>query len=62
MERELEAGELVMPFDLPVDTGRGYFACVDAQRPRSAAQNAFLDWILAEAHRIEAVDESGQRR
>ncbi|GMG94442.1 LysR substrate-binding domain-containing protein [Cupriavidus metallidurans] len=53
IERELEAGELVMPFDLRVDTGRGYFTCVDAQRPRSAAQNAFLDWILAEARQSE---------
>jgi DNA-binding transcriptional LysR family regulator len=53
VERELEAGELVKPFDLPLDTGRGYYVCVDKQRPRSAALGAFVDWIEAEARRSE---------
>jgi LysR family transcriptional regulator, glycine cleavage system transcriptional activator len=53
IERELESGELVKPFDLPVDTGRGYFVCVDARLPRSPAQRAFLEWIKTEARRSE---------
>ena len=53
VEHELQSGELVKPFDLPVDTGRGYFACVDTERTRSAAQRAFLAWIEGEARRSE---------
>jgi LysR family glycine cleavage system transcriptional activator len=49
VERELETGELVQPFDLPLDTRRGYFVCVDTQRPRSPAQRAFVEWVEAEA-------------
>lgn len=56
VERELQTGELVKPFDLPVSTGRGYFLCVDSQAPRSAAQEAFMAWVEQEARLTETAD------
>lgn len=49
IERELREGALVMPFDLPVSTGRGYFVCHDAGTRLSDGQRAFVDWVKREA-------------
>jgi DNA-binding transcriptional LysR family regulator len=49
IERELQKGELVIPFALPVSTGRGYFLCIDKERPTSAGQQAFMHWVQEEA-------------
>jgi DNA-binding transcriptional LysR family regulator len=49
IERELQSGELVIPFALPVSTGRGYFVCTDRDRPASAGQLAFISWVQDEA-------------
>lgn len=49
IERELESGELVMPFALPVSTGRGYFVCADTDRPVTTGQLAFMSWVQDEA-------------
>ena len=49
IERELQGGELVIPFALPVSTGRGYFVCTDRDRPATAAQRAFMSWVQDEA-------------
>lgn len=49
IERELQSGELVIPFALPVSTGRGYFVCTDRDRPATAAQRAFMSWVQDEA-------------
>ncbi|QHI99841.1 LysR family transcriptional regulator [Xylophilus rhododendri] len=49
IERELARGELVIPFPIPVSTGRGYFLCLDQQQPASAGQLAFCAWVQEEA-------------
>jgi DNA-binding transcriptional LysR family regulator len=49
IESELQKGELVIPFALPVSTGRGYFLCIDKDRPTSAGQQAFMHWVQEEA-------------
>jgi LysR family glycine cleavage system transcriptional activator len=49
IERELQNGELVIPFALPVSTGRGYFLCMDKGRPTSPGQQAFMQWVQEEA-------------
>lgn len=49
IERELENGELVIPFAMSVSTGRGYFLCVDRQAQLGAEQQAFVKWVLDEA-------------
>lgn len=44
LERELASGELVMPFQKTVSTGRGYYACY----PAAQVQNAvvmFVEWL-----------------
>lgn len=45
IERELQSGELVIPFSLPVSTRRGYFVCTDKNRPATARQLAFIAWV-----------------
>lgn len=54
IERELQNGELAIPFALPVSTGRGYFLCIDKGRPSSPGQQAFIQWVQEEAR--QAVD------
>jgi DNA-binding transcriptional LysR family regulator len=54
IERELQSGELVIPFALPVSTGRGYFICTDRDRPASAGQHAFTAWVQDEARRTRS--------
>ena len=49
IERELQGRELVIPFALPVSTGRGYFLCTDKNRPGAAGQLAFMTWVQDEA-------------
>jgi len=55
IERELQNGELVIPFALPVSTGRGYFVCTDRDRPATAGQLAFMSWLLDEARATRSI-------
>lgn len=57
IEKELARGELVVPFDLPVSTGRGYFLCVDSQLPPTTSQQAFVGWVEQQA----GLTESGEK-
>lgn len=52
IERELQSGELVVPFDLPVSTARGYFLCTDKDRPATPGQLAFMEWVQEEARQM----------
>lgn len=53
IERELASGELVLPFDLRVSTGRGYYLCTRRAADGKPAVEAFARWI-AGTIRIEA--------
>lgn len=48
-QREIMSGALVMPFDLVVADGRGYWLAYAAAQARSAKILAFRDWIRREA-------------
>jgi LysR family transcriptional regulator, glycine cleavage system transcriptional activator len=48
---ELEAGRLVLPFDVTVPYDRGYWLVYPEARRRSPKIRAFRDWILTEAER-----------
>lgn len=48
-QREIASGALVMPFDLVVADGRGYWLAYAAAQVRSAKIIAFRDWIRREA-------------
>jgi LysR family glycine cleavage system transcriptional activator len=45
IERELASGELVLPFDLSVSTGRGYFFCTRKAADGKNAIEVFRRWI-----------------
>lgn len=45
IERELAAGELVLPFELKVSTGRGYHLCTRSAASGAPAVEAFSHWI-----------------
>jgi len=53
VERELREGELVVPFRQPVSTHRGYYLCRRAAMPVTSPQQAFMDWVRAEARATE---------
>jgi LysR family transcriptional regulator, glycine cleavage system transcriptional activator len=45
IERELAAGELVLPFELKVSTGRGYHLCTRSAGGDTPAVEAFSRWV-----------------
>ena len=49
VREELKAGQLVVPFDLPVELERGYFLCTLPQRRDMPALVTFRDWLLERA-------------
>ena len=49
VQREIESGALVMPFDMVVADGRGYWLAYAAAQARSSKILAFRDWIKREA-------------
>lgn len=49
VERELATGELVLPFELRVSTGRGYHVCTRKASAGDEAVEAFMRWITATA-------------
>ncbi len=51
IERELDNGELVIPFAMPVSTERGYFLCTDKDRVATAGQLVFMEWVQEEARK-----------
>ncbi len=51
IERELAAGQLVLPFGGWVSSGRGFYLCRRAEREASSEQHAFAQWAVAESRR-----------
>lgn len=49
VERELQAGELVMPFNIAVSCGRGYHLCWHRDASAFAARDQFASWLLEQA-------------
>ena len=46
IERELASGELVIPFDVSVSTGRGYYLCTRLAADGQPAVELFARWLL----------------
>jgi LysR family transcriptional regulator, glycine cleavage system transcriptional activator len=61
IERELAAGQLVVPFSGWVSSGRGFYLCRRADREGSSELHAFAQWAVAESRRWrrEALAELG---
>ncbi|KQV89501.1 LysR substrate-binding domain-containing protein [Pelomonas sp. Root1237] len=51
IERELAAGQLVVPFSGWVSSGRGFYLCRRADREGSSELHAFAQWAVAESRR-----------
>lgn len=49
VERELQTGELVRPFDVEVSCGRGYFLCTHRDVPSFPARDRLASWLMAQA-------------
>lgn len=49
-EREIGYGQLVVPFDLKLETKNGFYLAHQQGRPQTYGMKAFHDWIM---HRIE---------
>ncbi|MDO8769127.1 MAG: LysR substrate-binding domain-containing protein [Burkholderiaceae bacterium] len=48
IENELATGQLLMPFKLPVSTGRGYYVCYRNAQSQSPAVETFVAWLQAQ--------------
>ena len=46
VERELQTGELVKPFDVEVSCGRGYFLCTSRDSSSFTARDRFANWLV----------------
>ncbi|MDX1800681.1 MAG: transcriptional regulator GcvA [Marinobacter sp.] len=46
--REINAGQLIVPFNIPLDTHRAFYLVYRKQRPLTAGMKAFKEWMMAE--------------
>lgn len=46
--REINAGQLVVPFNIPLDTHRAFYLVYRKQRPLTAGMKAFKEWMMTE--------------
>lgn len=49
VERELQTGELVKPFDVEVSCGRGYFLCASKDSSSFTARDQFANWLIKQS-------------
>ena len=49
VQKELQAGELVVPFDITVSCGRGYYLCWNQDAPSFAARDKLASWLAEKA-------------
>ncbi|RTZ45564.1 LysR family transcriptional regulator [Candidimonas sp. SYP-B2681] len=53
---EINAGRVVVPFDIPVSLDRGYVLCCPQQRKDHPALRAFREWLLEAAADVTKTD------
>ncbi len=51
--REVQFGQLVVPFDLTLDTHKAFYLVYQKNRPLTYGMNAFRDWILTQMQEDE---------
>jgi len=59
VQRELESGQLVVPFDITLDKPKGFYLVYQERRQLTHGMEAFRDWILAEMQQDLALAASG---
>jgi len=46
--REISSGDLVVPFNIPLDTHRAFYLVYQKHRPLTAGMKAFKEWLMSE--------------
>ncbi len=46
--REIEQGQLIVPFDIPLDTHKSYYLVYRKGRTKTLAMQVFLEWLMDE--------------
>lgn len=46
--REIEQGQLIVPFDIPLDTHKSYYLVYRKGRTKTRAMQVFLEWLMDE--------------
>lgn len=59
VREEIASGQLVMPFDLPVELPRGYFFCTLPKRRDMPAMTLFREWLLEVAAKDAVESKTG---
>lgn len=54
--REISSGNLVVPFNIPLDTHRAFYLVYRKHRPLTAGMNAFKEWLMSEMEAAEAFE------
>ncbi|WP_097458679.1 transcriptional regulator GcvA [Mangrovitalea sediminis] len=49
--REIKSGQLVVPFDIQLDTHKAYYLVYQKSRPLTAGMKAFKEWLMDEMQR-----------
>lgn len=56
--REFSSGNLVVPFDIPLDTHKAFYLVYRKHRPLTAGMNAFKEWLMSEMQAVEGAEDS----
>lgn len=59
ISRELESGEVAVPFDLPITLQRGYFLCAPQERRPNPGLAVFRQWLIRTAQADVAAITAG---
>lgn len=54
--REISSGDLVVPFNIPLDTHRAFYLVYQKHRPLTSGMNAFKEWLMSEMQATNAYD------
>ncbi|WP_254774410.1 transcriptional regulator GcvA [Marinobacter sp. AC-23] len=52
--REISSGNLVVPFDIPLDTRKAFYLVYQKYRPLTSGMKAFKEWIISEMQATDA--------
>lgn len=53
--REVESGQLVIPFDIPLDSNKAFYLVYRKHRPLTVGMRAFKEWLISEMEVKSAV-------
>lgn len=54
--REISSGDLVVPFNIPLDTHRAFYLVYQKHRPLTSGMKAFKEWLMSEMQATNAYE------